>query len=254
MTIEDKNRIAVSLRDVFYAYPDKTIAIDGISFEIGIGEKVALIGPNGAGKSTLVTLLNGVLRGQGTIEIFGTKLEKKSIKTIKSKVGIVFQNPDDQLFCPIVYEDVAFGPMNFGFSKQNITERVKKALSEVGLQGYENRSSLNLSYGEKKLASIATILSTNPSLIVFDEPSSNLDPFHRRKIIDWIRQSNRTIIIATHDLDMVAETSQRVLVLREGKLIADNSAVSILTNRKLLEANQMELPLTLQSFPLKHNH
>jgi cobalt/nickel transport system ATP-binding protein len=197
----------------------------------------------------LITLLNGVLSGEGSIKIFGLLLEKKSLKSIRAKIGIVFQNPDDQLFCPTVFEDVAFGPKNFGYSNADVHHRVQDALKEVGLQEYEKRSSLHLSYGEKKLASIATILSSNPELIALDEPSSNLDPYHRRKIIDWVKRSNRTILIATHDLDMVAETAERVLLLREGKLISDGEVKQILTNQTLLGENQLELPLTLQQSP-----
>lgn len=249
MNNPEKNGVALSLKDVYYSYPDKTKAIDSVNIEIYHGEKVGLIGPNGAGKSTLVSLLNGVLTGQGKIEVFGTILTPQTVKTARYKIGIVFQNPDDQLFCPTVYEDVAFGPNNFGYRKEEVCQRVVKALNEVGLEGYENRSSLHLSYGEKKLASIATILSSNPELIALDEPSSNLDPFHRRKIIEWINQSDRTLIIATHDLDMVAETADRVIVLNQGKIVFDGNTVEVLTNRSLLEHNKMELPLTLQSIP-----
>ena len=249
MNTFNENGLAIILQNVKYTYPDKTVAIEGLSFDIKTGEKVALIGPNGAGKSTLIMLLNGVLNGEGTIKIFGLLLEKKSIKSIRAKIGIVFQNPDDQLFCPTVFEDVAFGPKNFGFSNADIKQRVHHALEEVGLQGYEKRSSLHLSYGEKKLASIATILSSDPDLIALDEPSSNLDPYHRRKIIEWIKHSNRTILMVSHDLDMVAETAQRVLLLKKGKLISDGAARQILTDQALLDENQLELPLTLQKSP-----
>jgi cobalt/nickel transport system ATP-binding protein len=241
---------AILLEDVRFTYPDKKLAINGISCQILPGEKVAFIGPNAAGKSTLIMLLNGVLRGEGSIRIFGTKLSKKSENKIKSKIGIVFQNPDDQLFCPTVYEDVAFGPLNFGFSKEEIDLRVRQALNEVGLTDYESRSSLNLSYGEKKLISIATVLSTNPDIIALDEPTSNLDPFHRRKIIEWIKKSDRTFLIATHDLDMVAETAERVIILKQGNITGDGSTKEILTDKKLLTDNYLELPLSLQTFAL----
>ena len=190
MSIPNPSNFAISLRNVRFEYPDKKLAIDGLSFKVAAGEKLAFIGPNAAGKSTLIMLLNGVLKGEGEIEIFGIKVSKKTDNQIKSRIGIVFQNPDDQLFCPTVYEDVAFGPQNFGFSKEDIDTRVKRALSEVGLQDYEQRSSLNLSYGEKKLISIATVLATNPDIIALDEPTSNLDPYHRRKIINWINKSD----------------------------------------------------------------
>ena len=241
---------ALSLEQVRFCYPDRSLAIDGISFYISSGEKVAFVGPNAAGKSTLIMLLNGVLKGQGYINVLGTELTNKSEKKIKSKIGIVFQNPDDQLFCPTVYEDVAFGPLNFGYPKDEIDRRVKKALSDVGLKNYEARSSLNLSFGEKKLVSIATVLSSNPDIIALDEPTSNLDPYHRRKIIQWIKRSKRTILIATHDLDMVGETSERVIILRKGKIRADGNVRAILTDKQLLEENFLELPLSLQKIPL----
>ncbi len=250
MRINESAPPAILLEDIRYVYPDQKLALHGISCRISQGEKVAFIGPNAAGKSTLIMLLNGVLRGEGSIHIFGMKLSKKSENRIKSKIGIVFQNPDDQLFCPTVYEDVAFGPLNFGFSKEEIDSRVKRALNEVGLRDYESRSSLNLSYGEKKLISIATVLSTNPEIIALDEPTSNLDPFHRRKIIEWIKKSDRTFLIATHDLDMVGETAERVIILRQGKITGDGSAKEILTDKKLLEDNYLELPLSLQTFSL----
>lgn len=247
----NNNDTAVKLTNVSYTYTDHTKAIDNISFCVSQGEKVAFIGPNGAGKSTLLMLLNGVLLPEGTIEICGDILGKKTIKSIRSKIGIVFQNPDDQLFSPSVFEDVAFGPMNFGFSKEEIPVRVKTSLSEVGLLGYENRSSLQMSYGEKKLVSIATILSSNPEVIAMDEPTSNLDPYHRRRIIDWIKRSNRTVLIATHDLDMLAETVQRIMIIKDGQIKSEGSTMDLLNNKELLEKNHLELPLGLQGFPMR---
>jgi cobalt/nickel transport system ATP-binding protein len=252
MSEKDYPLIAISLENVHYVYPDHTLAIDGINIQIGQGEKVSFIGPNAAGKSTLIMLLNGVLKGEGEIKIFGTEINDKSASEIKSKIGIVFQNPDDQLFSPTIYEDVAFGPINFGIPKEEVGQRVKNALNEVGLQGYEKRSSLHLSYGEKKLASIATILSSNPDIIALDEPTSNLDPFHRRKIIDWIKRSNRTVLVATHDLDMVADTVKRAIILRKGSISWDGKVEDLFANQKLLEENCLELPLSLQPFPLVH--
>ncbi len=250
MDARDNSDTVISLKKVSYTYPDHTRAIDSLSFDVIRGEKVALIGPNGAGKSTLITLLNGVLLATGSIEICGEILNKNTVKSIRSKIGIVFQNPDDQLFSPSVFEDVAFGPMNFGISEPDLSQTVQKALSEVGLSGYEQRSSLQMSYGEKKLVSIATILSSNPELIALDEPTSNLDPYHRRKIIDWIKRSNRTILIATHDLDMLAETVQRIMIIKDGKIKAEGTSIDLLTNQEILEEYHLELPLGLQEFPL----
>jgi len=250
MTDRDNSSIAISMENVRFVYPDQTVAIKDLNIQIEKGEKVSFIGPNAAGKSTLIMLLNGILRGEGDIEIFGTKISDKSDSTIKSMIGIVFQNPDDQLFSPSIYDDVAFGPLNFGIPKEEIGKRVQSALKEVGLQGYEKRSSLHLSFGEKKLASIATILSTNPQIIALDEPTSNLDSYHRRKIINWIKESDRTVLIATHDLDMVADTAKRAIILREGTVRWDGKVEDLLTDQRLLEKNYLELPLSLQPFPL----
>ena len=237
---------ALELRDVSYRYPNGKTAVDGFNLRIGRGEKVALVGPNGAGKSTLLTLLNGVLPAEGQITVFGKKLEKKNLKWIRSKIGIVFQNPEDQLFCPTLYEDIAFGPKNFGVPDERIDALVRKALRDTGLTGIENRPSMQLSFGEKKLASIATVLSFEPEIMAFDEPSSNLDPYHRRRIIDWIRKSEKTVFLTSHDLDLVAETCHRVLIMCQAKLVADGDVRTILTNRLLLEDNYLELPLSLQ--------
>ena len=249
MENNDHMRYLISVRKLSYSYPAQAKAIDDISFDVAEGEKVAFIGPNGAGKSTLITLLNGVLVGEGSIKICGEILHKKSVKFIRSKIGIVFQNPDDQLFSPTVFEDVAFGPMNLGMKESKIASRVETALSEVGLSGYDQRSSMQMSYGEKKLVSIATILSMNPEIIALDEPTSNLDPFHRRKIIEWIKRSNRTVLIATHDLDMLAETVQRILIIKDGRIKTEGPAMEILTDQKKLEMYHLELPLGLQGFP-----
>jgi len=237
---------ALLLHDVSFSYPDGKTAVDGISLRIEQGDKVALIGPNGAGKSTLFSLLNGVLKAKGRIAVFSRRVQKDNLKWIRSKIGIVFQNPEDQLFCPTIYDDIAFGPKNFGVSDDQIEQRVRTALLDIGLNGFENRSALQLSFGEKKLASIATVLSCEPEIIVLDEPSSNLDLYHRRRIIDWIRRTDKTIFLASHDLDLVADTCRRVLIMREGRLSADGEVKEVLTNRLLLEDNHLELPLSLQ--------
>jgi cobalt/nickel transport system ATP-binding protein len=243
----------LALNNVSFIYSNDILAIDHISFSVNENEKVAFIGPNGAGKSTLFTLLNGVQIPTGKVVICGETLAKNTLKSIRSKIGIVFQNPDDQLFSPTVFEDVAFGPMNFGVSDDEIPRRVERALEEVGLPGYEQRSSLQMSYGEKKLVSIATVLSSNPAIVALDEPTSNLDPFHRRKIIDWIKSSERTVLIATHDLDMLAETVERIFILKDGKIHSEGYTMDILTNKSLLEQHHLELPLSLQGFPYSQN-
>jgi cobalt/nickel transport system ATP-binding protein len=217
------------------------LALDGISFQIQQGEKVAIIGPNGAGKSTLIFLLNGTLNGSGNIWIDDEKIDPKKVASLHKKIGVVFQNPDDQLFCPTLYDDVAFGPLNLGLGPEEINRRVLAALALVGLEGYENRSNLNLSFGERKSASLATVLAMQPDIYIFDEPSSNLDPFQRRKIINQIIKLNKTILIATHDLDLVAETCTGILLLNKGKLIRQGG-IDLVRDKVLLESNHLELP------------
>ncbi|MBN2029143.1 ABC transporter ATP-binding protein [bacterium] len=238
--------LAVRAQNLTYQYPDGTTALNGVQLEIREGEKVAVIGPNGSGKSTLLTLFNGVRKGEGTLQIFGHKVNKKNIRMIKKMVGLVFQNPDDQLFCPTIFEDVSFGPLNLGFDEAEIREKVKAALDDVGLNGYETRSSFHLSFGERKLASIATVLAMDPDLIAMDEPTSNLDLAHRRRIIQWIQQNPNTIVLTSHDLDMILETCQRIILLNRGRIVADDTADTILRDQSLLEANDLELPVRFQ--------
>ena len=233
---------AVFCQDLHFTYPDQQPALRGISLKIDHGEKVAIIGPNGAGKSTFLSLLNGLLKGEGLLRIYGLEVIKKHDKLIKSLVGLVFQNPDDQLFCPTIFEDVAFGPLNLGLDRALLQERVHQALQEVGLSGYENRSSINISFGEKKLVSIATILSMQPQIVAMDEPTGYLDHAHRRRIINWIQSNNRTVLVTTHDLDLVAETCRRVILFNAGKMVADGPVTEILNDEPLLNQNNLEKP------------
>ncbi len=237
---------AVELKNVSYNYPDGIEALKDINLTINKQEKVAIIGPNGAGKSTLITLLNGVRQGTGEIHILGYPLIKKNLPKIRALIGIVFQNPDDQLFCPTIYEDIAFGPLNSGLDGDMIKETVLYALKETDLLGYEERSPFHLSFGERKRASIATILSLKPQIIAMDEPTSNLDPAHRRSIISWINKREETFIITSHDLDMIWDTCSRALILNKGQIVADGPVKEILRDKKLLENNNLELPLRLQ--------
>lgn len=237
---------AVFCNNVCYVYPDGTQALNNINLKLFVGEKAAVIGPNGAGKSTFLHLLNGIKRAQGEMRVFESALTEKNLKKIKTLVGLVFQNPDDQLFCPTIFDDLAFGPVNFGLETKEIEDLVAEALSDVGLQGYEERSSLHLSYGERKLAAIASILTIKPQLIAMDEPTSNLDPLHRRKIIHWINKSNLTCLLTTHDLDMITETCQKVFLFNHGHIVAEGDTDTILKDQKLLEENDLELPLKWQ--------
>ncbi len=242
----DQKHTAIQAQDLSYNYPDGTPALKHISLTVAEGEKIAVIGPNGSGKSTLMTMFNGVRLGEGSLEIFGNPISKKNLSTIKRLVGLIFQNPDDQLFCPTIFEDVAFGPLNLGLSPKDVKYRVQQALANVGLSGYENRSSFHLSFGERKLASIATVLSMQPHLIAMDEPTANLDLAHRRKIIQWIQQNQKTTVLTTHDLDMVLETCQRVIILNQGQVVAEGETNNVLQDKHLLESNSLELPLRFQ--------
>ncbi len=245
--------IMIDVDNISFTYPDGHEVLKGLSCQIKKGEKVALIGPNGAGKSTFMSHLNGVqLATSGRIAIDGIEVKKNTLKEIRRRVGIVFQDPDDQLFCPTVFDDVAFGPLNLGLPKEEIEARVKEALHVVGLEGFEERSSFHLSFGERKRLALATVLSYQPEILVFDEPSTNMDPLNRRKLINWLKASNKTILLCTHDLDIALEVCDRCMMLTDGKIIADGPSKKILYDRQLLEDNKLELPLALMTHELLH--
>ncbi|MCL5735627.1 MAG: energy-coupling factor ABC transporter ATP-binding protein [Actinobacteria bacterium] len=203
---------------------------------------MAIIGPNGAGKSTLLLHLNGILRGEGPIRIFGLPLEERTLREIRRKVGVVFQDPDDQLFLTSVAQDVAFGPSNMGLSKPEIEERVREALAAVGMSGFQDRSTHLLSFGEKKRVATATVLAMWPDILVLDEPTSNLDPKARRQLINILANLPVTKIIVTHDLPVAYEMCNRAIILSKGRIAADGPIEEVLTDQDLLEANDLELP------------
>lgn len=235
----------IEVRNLSFSYPDGTEALRNISLEIGKGEKVAIVGPNGSGKSTLLLHFNGILRGKGELRILGKVINKANLKEIRREVGLVFQEPDDQLFSPTVFDDVAFAPLNQDLSTEEVKIRVKQALQGVGLPGYENRSSHHLSYGEKKRVSIATVLSYDPEILALDEPTSNTDPKNRRRLINLLKGLAKTIVIATHDLDLVLDVCPRCMIINQGAIRANGKTEELLTNSHLLEANDLELPLSL---------
>jgi cobalt/nickel transport system ATP-binding protein len=225
----------VRLSNLSYSYPDGHIALRDINLVITHGERVALIGPNGAGKSTLLLHLNGILHQRGTVTILGRKFTPHNSKLVKFQVGLVFQNPDDQLFSPTVFEDVAFGPLNMGWNAERVRQAVSQALAAVGLDGFEKRPPYHLSLGEKKRAAIATVLSMEPQLLVLDEPSSNLDPRTRGGLLRLLQTLPVTQIIATHDLDLVKTLCPRTIILDRGQIRADGPTTDIFQNLTLLK-------------------
>ncbi|MEU0519833.1 ABC transporter ATP-binding protein [Streptosporangium sp. NPDC006007] len=226
-----------------YAYPDGTQALFGVDFEIGRGERVALLGPNGAGKTTLVMHLNGILTaGHGTVTVAGLPVSKGSLREIRRRVGLVFQDPDDQLFMPTVREDVAFGPANLGIGGEELERRVKGALERVGMLETIDRPPHHLSFGQRRRVAVATVLAMEPEILVLDEPSSNLDPASRRELADVLRSLDVTVLMVTHDLPYALELCDRALILSGGTIAADGPTGEILSDAELLAAHRLELP------------
>jgi len=226
---------SIELKELSFAYPDGQKALAGIDLAIPTGQAVGLIGPNGAGKSTLLLHLNGIIQStHGSVTILGTPLNKKNLKWVRSKVGLVFQNPDDQLFSPTVFDDVAFGPINMGFTPEEIDRRVTRALGSVGMTGYKKRSPHHLSIGEKKRISIATVLAMDPEILVIDEPISNLDPRAKWAFIELLRELPMTKVITSHDLDIVESLCERTVILDGGRIVADGPTQTILSDTDLL--------------------
>jgi energy-coupling factor transporter ATP-binding protein EcfA2 len=234
--------IKFSVNDLKFTYPNGKAALKGVNFEIDRGEKVALVGPNGSGKSTLLLNSNGLLRGEGEVWVDEMLLDKKNIRLIRGLVGLVFQNPDDQLFSPTVYEDVAYGPLYMGWPEAEIHDRVAQALELVGLDDYRDRSPMQLSLGEKKRVSIATVLAMSPGLLAFDEPSAGLDPQARKNLIDLLGQLELTMLVATHDLLLVRDLFPRMILLDEGELIADGRTDELLADEVFLAQHRLVLP------------
>jgi cobalt/nickel transport system ATP-binding protein len=233
---------AVSAEDLTFSYPDGQIALDGVSLEVARGERVALLGPNGAGKTTLILHLNGVLEGTGFVRIGDLVVEKSQLPEIRRRVGIVFQDPDDQLFMPTVGEDVAFGPANLGFSGLALTGRVERALDAVGMREYVDRPPHHLSFGQKRRVALATVLAMEPQILVLDEPTSNLDPASRRELTDVLRSLDITLLMSTHDLPYALQHCPRSIVLNAGRVVAEGSTLDLLADRELMAANRLELP------------
>jgi cobalt/nickel transport system ATP-binding protein len=239
-TVPEHGIDILHVRDLQFSYPDGHSALRGVSLKMRAGDKVALVGPNGAGKSTLMLHLNGILEGRGEIEVGGLRLTRDNLPVIRSMVGLVFQNPDDQLFSPTVFEDVAFGPLHMGLPEDEVRARVDEALAAVRMSNYADRLSHHLSVGEKKRIAIATVLSMRPSILVLDEPSAGLDPRARRTLIHLLHDMSITMLVSTHDMTLVKELFPRTIVMDDGQIVADGVTMEILADEKLLEAHGLE--------------
>jgi cobalt/nickel transport system ATP-binding protein len=234
---------AISVTNLHYSYPDGHAALNGVDLTISAGERVAVLGPNGAGKTTLMLHLNGVLlAGSGRVEIDGTAVTRKNLRDVRRKVGLVFQDPDDQLFMPTVAQDVAFGPANFGYRGEELAERVRRALDAVSLWDQADRSPAHLSGGQRRRAALATVLACDPDILVFDEPSANLDPVARRELAETLTKLESTLLIVTHDLPYAAQLCDRAVVIDEGVIVADDAVGAVLSNAELLARHRLELP------------
>ena len=241
----------ISVVDLGFAYPDGTRALDGVSFEVGHGEAIAVVGANGAGKSTLLMHLNGLLTpSQGAVDIGGTPVTKGTLAEIRRTVGMVFQDPDDQLFMPTVAEDVGFGPLNLGLPPEDVARRVDEALARVDATRLKERPPYRLSGGEKRAVAIATVLAMEPNILVMDEPSSGLDPRARRRLIGLLASFAHTRIVATHDLDLAAELCERTIVMSAGRIAADGPTREIFGDDELLAASGLERPLGMRACPV----
>jgi cobalt/nickel transport system ATP-binding protein len=233
---------AVRVRGLRHRYPNGRRALDGIDLDVSHGERVAVLGPNGAGKTTFVLHLNALLHGEGELEVAGVAVSPRTQWDVRARVGVVFQDPDDQLFMPTVREDVAFGPLNLGLMPAEVVERVAEALAAVRMDAAADRAPHQLSMGERRRVAIATVLAMRPSLLVLDEPSANLDPRARRELLDVLASIDRTMLVVTHDLPFAAELCERAVILSAGRVVADARCHAVLGDAALLAAHDLELP------------
>jgi cobalt/nickel transport system ATP-binding protein len=231
---------AVDARGLRFAYPNGVIGLDGIDLHVTHGERVAVLGPNGAGKTTLMLHLNGLLSGEGELEVAGIRVGEGEVRELRAAVGLVFQDPDDQLFMPTVAEDVAFGPLNLGVA--DVRERVDRALAAVRMEHVIDRAPHQLSLGQRRRVAIATVLAMQPRLLVLDEPSANLDPRARRELLEVLDDIDRTMLVVTHDLPFAAQLCERAVLLSGGRVVADAPTAEILEDEALLAAHDLELP------------
>jgi len=233
---------SIEVENLSYTYPDGTVALKDISLSIAPGEKVALVGPNGAGKSTLILHLNGILSGEGVVRVCSLDVLKENLGRVRSSVGLVFQSPEDQLFSPTVFDDVAFGPLYQGLPPSEVQTRVDEALAAVHMQNYTKRVSHHLSMGEKKRIAIATVLSMRPEVLVLDEPTGGLDPRSRRALIQLLRELPLTMLASTHDMRLVSEVFPRMIILDQGRVVVDGLTQVVMGDTELLAAHGLEQP------------
>lgn len=239
----DTDRAIVDVRGLAYSYPDGTRALGGVDLAVLPLERVALLGPNGAGKSTLMLHLDGILRGsEGAVFVGGVRLEDSTVRDVRARVGLVFQDPDDQLFMTTVYDDVAFGPLNLGLDRDEVDSRVHAALHAVGLAEVASKPGQHLSFGQKKRVALATVLSMRPEILVLDEPTSNLDPRSKRRMTELLADLEATMLVATHDMDLAWELCDRAIIMDEGRIVADGPADVVMRDGDLLGAHGLELP------------
>ncbi len=233
---------AIHARGVRYRYPDGREALRGVELHVEHGERVALLGPNGAGKTTLMLHLNGLMTGAGDLEVAGLAVGHDTLAELRARVGLVFQDPDDQLFMPTVREDVAFGPLNLGLERAEVMQRVDESLRAVRMTHVADRAPYQLSMGERRRVAIATVLAMRPALLVLDEPSANLDPRARRELLDVLERVERTMLVTTHDIPLAAELCERAVILAGGVVVGDGPCHEILADQELLAAHDLELP------------
>jgi energy-coupling factor transporter ATP-binding protein EcfA2 len=233
---------AIDIVSLNYAYPDGTRALSDVSLRVEAGSKVGLVGPNGAGKSTLLLCIDGFLKCGGRLEVAGVTVQKRNLDRVRSHVGLVFQNPDDQLFMPRLLDDVAFGPINQRLPSSEVDQRVKQALASVGLEGLEGRAPHHLSMGQKRNASIAAVLAMKPDLLLLDEPAANLDPRSRRQLIRLLGGMEITMLVASHDLELILRLCDRVVVLDGGRTVAAGRTADVLGNNELMLGHGLEVP------------
>jgi cobalt/nickel transport system ATP-binding protein len=233
---------AIDARGVRFRYPNGVIGLDGVDLRVAHGERVAVLGPNGAGKTTLMLHLNGLLAGAGSLDVAGIRVGEADVRDLRAAVGLVFQDPDDQLFMPTVAEDVAFGPLNLGLDRDEVAARVHGALAAVRMEHVLDRAPHQLSLGQRRRVAIATVLAMRPRLLVLDEPSANLDPRARRELLEVLEEIDRTMLVVTHDLPFAARLCERAVILSGGRVVADGPCAEILGDEALLAAHDLELP------------